>query len=74
MLAGNPVDGGEIAPEKHITLSGITAPKIGRKTGPEEVAYCAGLTLSASRLVHSQEPYAWESREFLRRMVIGQKV
>lgn len=42
------------APEKRLTLSSLTAPKLGRRDG-------------SSR----DEPFAWEAREFLRKLAIG---
>ena len=44
-----------IAPEKRVTLSSLTAPRLGRRDGST-----------------ADEPFAWQSREFLRRKAIGQ--
>ena len=46
-------------PEKTISLSGINAPRIGRRQGESEV---------------KDEPCAWESREFLRQKAVGREV
>lgn len=46
-----------IAPEKRVTLSSLTAPRLGRRDGST-----------------TDEPFAWQSREFLRRKAIGQPV
>ncbi|XP_063698694.1 staphylococcal nuclease domain-containing protein 1 [Culicoides brevitarsis] len=47
-------------PEKQITLTNVSAPKLGRKVGQSEEV--------------KDEPYAWESREFLRNLLIGKEV
>ncbi|KAG6452178.1 staphylococcal nuclease domain-containing protein 1 [Manduca sexta] len=49
-------------PEKVITLSGITAPKLARqKTANSDVET-------------KDEPYAWEAREYLRKRLVGKEV
>lgn len=46
-------------PEKQVALSSINAPRLGRKTAKEET---------------QDEPWAWESREFLRKLIAGKEV
>lgn len=46
-------------PEKQVALSSINAPRLGRKTAQEEVR---------------DEAWAWESREFLRKLLVGKDV
>uniref|UniRef100_A0A336MH54 CSON001629 protein n=1 Tax=Culicoides sonorensis TaxID=179676 RepID=A0A336MH54_CULSO len=47
-------------PEKHFIIANVTAPKLGRKAGQSEEV--------------KDEPMAWESREFLRKLIIGKEV
>lgn len=46
-------------PEKQISLSGVTAPRLARKTAQDETR---------------DEPWAWESREFLRKQLVGKEI
>ncbi|KAF2350110.1 Staphylococcal nuclease (SNase-like) OB-fold [Trinorchestia longiramus] len=48
-------------PERQINFSNVSAPRLARRGGP-----------SASET--QDEPYAWEAREFLRKLVIGKEV
>lgn len=49
-------------PEKVLTLSGITAPKLARQRTPNNDQET------------KDEPYAWEAREFLRKLLVGKTV
>ncbi|CAK1554163.1 unnamed protein product [Leptosia nina] len=49
-------------PEKVISLSGVTAPKLARQRTPN------------SDVETPDEPFAWEAREFLRKKLIGKEV
>uniref|UniRef100_A0A646QDV8 Staphylococcal nuclease domain-containing protein 1 n=1 Tax=Hemiscolopendra marginata TaxID=943146 RepID=A0A646QDV8_9MYRI len=49
-------------PEKSVSLSHITAPRLGRRPA------------NSSAPEIKDEPYAWEAREFLRKKLIGQEV
>ncbi|XP_050683973.1 staphylococcal nuclease domain-containing protein 1 [Leptidea sinapis] len=49
-------------PEKTITLSGISAPKLARQRTPN------------SDIETPDEPFAWEAREFLRKKLVGKEV
>lgn len=46
-------------PEKQINLSNVVAPRLGRKTAQDEI---------------KDEPWAWESREFLRKALVGKEI
>lgn len=48
-------------PERQLNLSGITAPRLGRRAG-------------ANAEETKDEPYAWEAREFLRKKIVGKEV
>ncbi|EDV26392.1 uncharacterized protein TRIADDRAFT_49990 [Trichoplax adhaerens] len=48
-------------PERQLNLSGITAPRLGRRSGD-------------GKQDQKDQPYAWESREFLRKKLVGRKV
>lgn len=50
-------------PEIQINLTGITAPKLARRTGSGDHVE-----------VTKDEPWAWEAREFLRKKLIGEEV
>jgi len=51
-------------PEQQIALSNVVAPKVGRRANPN----------IAGSLETRDEPYAWESREYLRSKLIGKEV
>ena len=53
---GRPISQGVAAPEKVITLSSLIAPRLGRR----------------GENATKDEPFAWASREFLRKKCIGQ--
>ena len=48
-------------PEKTLTLAGIIAPRLGRHYAKEESAM-------------KDEPWAWQSREMMRKMCVGKAV
>ncbi|RNA25196.1 staphylococcal nuclease domain-containing 1-like [Brachionus plicatilis] len=50
--------------EKTLMLSGITAPRLGRRLSPN----------SAESVIESDQPYAFEAREFLRKKLVGKEV
>ncbi|XP_019633158.1 PREDICTED: staphylococcal nuclease domain-containing protein 1-like [Branchiostoma belcheri] len=51
-------------PEKQLNLSNIVAPKMARRANPNVEA----------SVETKDEPFAWEAREFLRKMVVGKEV
>ncbi|XP_065069172.1 staphylococcal nuclease domain-containing protein 1-like [Rhopilema esculentum] len=51
-------------PEQQIAFSNVVAPKVGRRANPN----------IEGSLETKDEPYAWESREYLRSMLIGKEV
>lgn len=59
IIRGQPKNGPP--PEKRLRLANVTAPKIARKETPN-IPGC------------EDEPYAWESREFLRKKLVGREI
>ncbi|CAH1250586.1 staphylococcal nuclease domain-containing protein 1-like [Branchiostoma lanceolatum] len=51
-------------PEKQLNLSNIVAPKMARRANPNVEA----------SVETKDEPFAWEAREFLRKMVVGKEI
>lgn len=51
-------------PERTLALSNITAPKMGRRGKPGD----------ESSAETKDEPFAWEAREFLRKMLVGKEI
>lgn len=50
--------------EKSVMLGGINVPRLGRRLNPN----------SADSVTESDQPYAFEAREFLRRKLVGKEV
>lgn len=53
-------------PEKQVNLAFVTAPKVSRRIPPNELNPKGSMT--------TEEPYAWEAREFLRKKLVGNEV
>lgn len=52
-------------PERTLSISGISAPRLARRPGPKD---------KDSGAESKDEPFAWESREFLRKKLVGKEV
>eukprot|EP00794_Sanderia_malayensis_P012792 gene12792-14103_t len=61
VLRGQPKGGPP--PEQQLALSNVVAPKVGKRANP-----------NTQSLETRDEPYAWESREYLRSKLIGKEV